>query len=360
MQRSISPHAARLGASLLCAATLASCRIGDPVSMFAPEAMKGAVAALSAKVGHPMRALRVDMDDDTFAIQAQDPATPSHVDEWTYHHGHVLGGLVHFEYSSGPTPVELSLINPNLEENLFNYSDVDFAAWPKLAQAAIERASLEDPGRVARVRIERQLFLIPTASSGDVRWTIEVGSGRETADVFATAHGAIVGGSFGNTLRAQRLDLRAGGAPLAEALRDLRAAFAAAPAIRRLLLTNNTISMTARSPDNPRRVGGYLWNLNGLQYQGEDTIQTPNPGLPTELFAVDDVDWSLLERAQATAKQRLEMPQGAVERIEITRPGSPGHADVQWEVHVTQRNDKGWVDMTTTGDVTRVHAPDNR
>jgi hypothetical protein len=329
--------------------------MGPPESLLTEQSFKEAVATLQAQIGQRTRVFRVDIDDGEFTIQMQDPANLNHIDAWTRYHA-TFRNLINWEGTDGPSPVEPTLINPKLEENLFNLADVDFAVFPKLAQAAVDRAGMQDPARVTKVNIQRRIFLIPSPSSGDVRWTLDVRSGRESASVFANAKGVITGGNFDGTLRARNLDMFKGGKPLADAIAEIRATLGPGPSIRRFNFSDHHLWFTGASPTYPGKVGEWKWNLNGMLYSGDDMIQTPNPGLPVALFSVDEVDWSVLPKVMAAAKQALQMPKGTVDQIHITKPGNPAKA-IEWEVWVKDRSDDGWVTANRAGDVLKVHPP---
>lgn len=348
----------RLIGLVLFAALLGSCKMGAPESMLTEQSFKEAVAVLQTLIGQRTHAFRIDVDDGDFTIQMQDPASPTHIDAWTHYH-YTYRNIISGEGTSGPSPVEPTLINPKLEENLFNLSEIDFAAWPKLAQAAVERAGLQDPARVTKMNIQRRLYLIPSPSSGEVRWTLDVRSGRESASIYVNAKNVITGGNFDGTLRAQNLDMYKGGKPLADAIAEIRTTLGAGPTIRRFNFSDRHLWFTGASPTYPGKVGEWKWNLNGMLYSGDDSIQTPNPGMPVALFSVDEVDWSILPKVMAAAIQALKMPRGHVDGIHITKPGNPAKA-VEWEVWVTERSDRGWVTSSNSGEVLRIHPPPGR
>lgn len=345
-------------ALVLFSLLLGSCKMGAPESMLTEQSFKEAVAALQLLIGQRTRTFRIDIDDGDFTLQMQDPAAQSHIDVWTRYRM-TYRDIISWEGISGPDPVEPTLINPKLEENLFNLAEIDFAAWPKLEQAAIERAGLQDPAHVTKVNIQRRIYLIPSPSNGEVRWTLDVRSGRESASIFANAKGVVTGGNFDGTLRAQNLDMYKGGKPLADAIAEIRATLGAGPKIRRFNFSDRHLWFTGASPTYPGKVGEWKWNLNGMLYSGDDSIQTPNPGMPVALFSVDEVDWSILPKVMAAAIQALKMPRGHVDGIHITKPGNPAKA-VEWEVWVTDRSDRGWVMASNSGEVLRVHPPQGR
>ena len=345
----------RAAGLVLLSALLGAWGMGEPESMLTAPSFQAAVEAIKAQIAPRQRVFRIDIHDGEFIVQMQDPAAPNHIDAWTHFHATVKN-FVNWEGTSGPSAVEPTLINPKLEENLFNLSDIDFSAWPKLAQAAVDRAGLQDPARVTKVNIQRRIFLIPSPSNGEVRWTLQVSSGRETASIYANAKGAITGGNFDGTQRAASLDMYKGGKQLTDAIAEIRATLGAGPSIRRFNFSDHHLWFTGASPTYPGKVGEWKWNLNGMLYSGDDMIQTPNPGMPVALFSVDEIDWSVLPKVMAAAKQALQMPRGQVDGIHITKPGKT----VEWEVWVTDRTDRGWVTAGNSGEVLRAHPPQGR
>src|SRR5215472_13730185 len=131
-----------------------------------------AITALRGAIGDHPRVLKIEIEPDGVAIEVQDPNNRSHVDRWRY--GTVtLMGMIPLTRLSGPQPVDLqALVNPDLES-------VDLAAVPRVVKDAVARAKMQDPATVTRIEIARQLFILPNPSSGEVRWTVHVASGRE-------------------------------------------------------------------------------------------------------------------------------------------------------------------------------------
>src|SRR5262249_9813199 len=156
---------------------------------------------------HP-RVLKIEVEADGVAVEAQDPRNRNHVDRWRYGTVTYLR-IFSAKRLSGPQAVTPQLVNSDLEANLFDLDAVDFSAAPNLIRAAIARAKLQDAATVTRMTIERRTFILPTPSSGDVRWTVRVDSGREHAEVYANAQGAIVGADVSATQRAKTLNLLA-------------------------------------------------------------------------------------------------------------------------------------------------------
>src|SRR6202167_5589852 len=170
------------------------------------NALDQTIQALRSSIGAHPRILRVEVTPNFVTIEAQDPNNHNHVNRWQCA-DRVLG-FIPMHWVTGPQPVDLgSLLNPDVEANLFDLDAVAFSATKKLTKAAIERAHLQDPGVITRMEIERQTYILPKPSSGDVRWTLHIASGRETADVVANAGGDIIGADLSNTQRAKTLNL---------------------------------------------------------------------------------------------------------------------------------------------------------
>jgi hypothetical protein len=356
-------------ACLACLAVLTGCRFGGSVSFFDEDnAIERAVASLKARIGAPVRVLELTIGPDHVTIGAQDPANRNRIDQWRLERMNVA--WINWDRTSGPSPYEVTLVNPDLEANLFDLDEVDFDASIKLARAAIERAGLAGKSRVTRMEIARQIYILPKPSSGEIRWTIDVSSGRESVQVFADARGAIVGMNVSGTDRAKNLDI----------LRDLNLVADAAQAFRYILGTDailTAVSINSSSigfetnvidPSPPIPVSGslsasraYTWNLNGLQRAISRINADAAFGATRNVFSVDDADWKLLPKIAAAAAGQLSMPQGRVTGIEISKPVNPiGQPIVLWKIEVTDQNkEKGYILADTAGTLKKVMLPES-
>ena len=164
-----------------------------------------AISVLRGAVGPHARALRMEADVNGIEIHAQDAHNRSHINGWRY--GTVTYMGVPLRRLTGPEPIDPALVNPDIEANLFDLDSIDFAAAPKLIHDSIARANLQDPAAVTRMEIARRSFILPHPTGGEVRWTVHVDSGREQADIFADAQGAIVGADVSGTQRAKTLNI---------------------------------------------------------------------------------------------------------------------------------------------------------
>ena len=356
--------------TLACIALLAGCRFGGAVSYFdEDDAIAQAIGALKQRIGTPVRVLNLAIEPDQLMLRVQDSANRNNVNEWRLARMSIAG--INWDRTSGPSPYQLALVNPNLEANLFEIDEVDFTSSAKLARAAIERAALANKARVTRMELARQVYILPSPASGEIRWTVDVSSGAESVQVFADASGAIVGMNVSGTDRAKNLDI----------LRELNLVADAAQAFRYILGTDailTAVSIGSQSigfetnvndPSPVIPVSGslsarkvYNWNLNGLQRAISAINADAAFGTTRYAFSADDVDWKMLPKIAAAAPGQLGMPQGRVTGIEVSKPDNPiGQPTVLWKVEVTDQNkEKGYALADTAGTLKQAMPPESR
>jgi hypothetical protein len=304
-----------------------------------------AIAALRTAIGDHPRVLKIEVDAAAVVIEAQDPRNRNHVDRWRYGTATYLG-VFPIKRLSGPQPVTPQLINPDLEANLFDLDAVDFSAAPKPIRDAVARARLQDAAAVTRMTIERQTFILPAPSSGHVRWTVRVDSGREHAEVHADARGAIVGADLGATQRARTLNLLDEPALVADAATAFRASVGAGKVLTAVSIDAKTVgfstnisdqSMARLAPGLPT-TASFTWSLNGLQRRlGAIDVSAQMGRSGPAPFSVDDVDWTILAKLAQDALARAALPRARVTRLAIAmgaeQPGGPALA---WRVELTE------------------------
>lgn len=356
-----------LPAMLLCLAMLAGCRFGEQVGLFDDDAaIERAIVTLKQSIGNPVRVLNVSIAPNQIAMRVQDPNNRSHVDEWRLDRMHML--FVNWDRVSGPLPYQLTLVNPDLEANLFELGEIDFASTLALARAAVERAGLADKARVTHMEIARQVFALPAPASGEIRWTIDVNSARESVQVIADNRGTIVGMNIDGTERAKNLDILRQLDLIADAAKSFRFILGPDQILTRVIIAPRSISFETNVSDpsspvpvssslNARRA--YNWNLNGLQRATARVNADAAMKTRGATFSVDDADWAALPAIVASAEQQLAIPQGRVTAIELSRPDNPlGPAIVLWMIQVTGQNkETGFVRTDTAGNVKQVMLP---
>jgi hypothetical protein len=361
-------------ANIVCAlvgiALLAACGRAQAGFIDDDAALGSAITALRAALGDHPRVLRIVLDPNGVAIEVQDPRNRNHVDRWRYGAVSLLG-LVPVKRLTGPQPVDLQLVNPDLEANLFDLDAVDLAAAPRLAKDAVARARMQDPGVVTRVEIARQTFILPKPSSGDVRWTLHVDSGRERADVYANARGVIVGADLGGTQRAKTLDLLREPALAADAAAAFRAAAGAGPVLTEVSVDAKTVGFHTNIRDHSMaRLGFglpatavYTWDLNGLQRRLGNVDMNAQMGTAGPApFGVDEVNWTILATLAQDALAKAALPHASVTRFTVGHSsGQPGGPVLVWTVQLTEPDGQVTsVIADIKGAIQRVVLPESR
>ena len=342
---------------------LAGCSKQKRVNLFEEGKAQEALTELSKKISQPAKVLNMDITPLSLTIQVQDPAQPSHVDVYSLEHSYLLEDRYHDVSISGPKPVQLSLINDNLEENLFNLNDVNIAGVAATAKSALEHTALEGGG-IASIHIQRRLFLIPVATCGDVDWEISVKSDREYATAHADAKGRITRLNLDGTNRAKNLNLYADNKELLGIVATMRETFGSTRGILKLHLNRNFLGFDARDPQKPKRLMSFTANLNGV-LMGMDAFNG-GPGAPQlpddRFFGVDDVDWAKVPEMLKQAQAKLEIAKGRLYAVSLVKPTLGGEAQpLRWTVDIRDgEGEDGEVEFDPHGVVTHVKLPKNR
>lgn len=316
--------------------------------------LSGAISALRSAIGTHPRVLNITVYPEAVTIEAQDSHNPLHVNRWKYNTSRVLG-IVPMRSVTGPDPVELQLVNPDLEANLFDLDAVAFTALLTLKTAAIERAHLQDKAAITRMEIERQTFILPKPSSGDIRCTFFVSSGRESAEVFANAQGEIVGADLRGTQWAQSLNLFKEPGPIVDAAAAFRAALGADRILTEVRIDPKLVTFSTSIRDKTNSLGDlpatdvYTWDLNGLVHRPSvlDVNTLMRKNLDTQLskgptpFSVDEVDWTIIGKLEENSLAKLEAAQTSVSHLQLEKSSTePGEPVLEWTVEVTGPNNE--------------------
>ncbi len=281
-----------------------------------------AIPAIRSAIGNHPRILRIEVEPNDVIVEAQDPKNPTHVNRWRCVN-HI--GIIPIQWVFGPEPVDLQLLDPDLEANLFDLDAVAFSATAKLENAAIERTHIQDRAVATRMEVARQTFILPKPTTGDVRWTLHITSGREHADVFANAQGDIIGADLGDTQRAQTLNLFKEPELIVDAAAAFRSAVGADPVLTSVGISGQRVGFLTNMADNRlgklggglAQVANFTWDLNGLRsgLPGIDSsaitqrlTQAPAPAP----FSVNDVDWSIAPKLEADALAKVNLSQAQI------------------------------------------------
>ncbi len=329
-----------------------------------------AISVLRSAIGEYPRALRIEADANGIEIEAQDPHNPNHIDRWRYGIVNYLG-MIPLRHLTGPEPVDPTLINPDIEANLFDLDGIAFAAAPQVIAAAISRAHLQDPATVTHIEIQRQTFILPQPSSGDVRWTLHIDSGRERADIIANAAGKIVGADVSGTQRAKMLNILHEPELATEAAAAFREAIGTQAVLTRVGIEQKTISFGTNMHDQSLAGLGsglpatatFTWDLNGLQQRLGTIDVSAQMGTPAPTsFSVDDVDWSIVGKLEKDALAKAAIPQGSVKQIELApSTDQPGQPKLNWTVEIAEPSgDVTTVVADKSGAIQHVELPESR
>jgi hypothetical protein len=333
------------------------------VNLFEGTAAQDAWMELAKKIGPTARALDIDITPLALSVRVQDPSQPSHIDEFSLEHDYMFNGYYHQVHISGPKPVQPTLVNENLEENLFNRDDVNIAGIAETSRSAVDRTALE-AGAVSKIHIQRHLYLLPSAQCGDVEWEIQVRSDREYASAYADAKGRITSLNLDGTNRAKNLNLYADQQEVQHIVGMMREVFGRTPGILKLHLNRNYLDFDARDPQKPKRLMSFTANLNGVLMRLDAFNGGPGvPQLPDErFFAVDDVDWSRIPDILKQAQLKLEIPKGRLYMVTLGKPTFDGGAQaLRWTVEIRDgEGENGEVEFDPKGAVMHVKLPKSR
>jgi hypothetical protein len=334
--------------------------------MFKGSTAQEALTELNARIGHPVRALKVQITPLSLSIQAQDPAKPDHVDEYQFEHIYAFHNRYHETRLTGPTAVQLDLINNNLAENLFDLADVNIAGISSIAAEAVKHCALQDGGAVTEINIQRQLFLLPKAHNSDVQWDISVKTDREYANAYADAKGKLTRLNLDGTNRAKNLDLFADAKELQNVVAMVRNVFGTSRGITQLHLEKNYLWFSAREPARPSKLGDYTANLNGVLLRGDSLSNLARKPFENDMFfAVDDANWSGVPDLLKQAQEKLQIAGGSIYKVSLNKTTITGDPiPLTWDIEVldasSDHDEGGEVEFDAKGTVTRTRLPKSR
>ena len=297
------------------------------------NAQEAAEQLFKEKIGHNAKVLRLEITPLSLALRVQDPAKPTHIDSFSLNH-YNFRGIYHLAFRFGPSPIDHGLSNDELEESLFELSDVNLAAVPAVTKSALEGIAIEG-GQVDRICIQKRITDFPRAI-GDLRWEISVRSDRESATAYADAKGRITGINIEGTSRARSLNLYSDAEALKHIAAMVREEVGKGPCILRLTLSRNSMWFEAIEPKKQRKIISYTANLSGVR--GDSVGARENALSPEAFFSVDAIDWSRVPEMLKRAQAELNNPKGRIERVGLSKPLHPGDS-LRWEIGI--RNEDG-------------------
>ncbi len=324
-----------------------------------------AISLLRPVLGTSARILKIEIDAKTVVVEAQDPRNRAHVDRWRCGDG--LLGLLPMRVS-GPEPVDLALLDPDLEANLFDLDAIDFSAAMELEKNAIAKARLEGAAHVTHMEIARHVTILPNPKARDVIWTLSVASDRDHAEIFADAKGSIIGSDLSGTQRAKSLDLLKEPELVRDAAAAFREALGSGPVLTAIGIEVKAVSFATNIRDKAfgNILGGlpanasFTWSLDGLARRiGSVDISAQMGTAAPAAFAIDDVDWTVLTRLEANALAKLALPKARIMRLRVEKSSEgPGGPVLAWTIEIaSDDNELTSVIADLKGAVVRVVLP---
>ncbi len=321
-----------------------------------------AISMIEQKAGHPLRAVDLTISNEELRVEIQNGTTPEVTDSWSYAHWRGLQGLLDWHYVTGPTPVNTASDDTPVSRRVFEMKDVDLAAVPRIAAAAIDRVKLQEAATVNNMSLTRPRTMGLQARIGTVRWRIDVGSAHESASAFADAAGKVYGVDLTGTLRAQRYDLFSDNQALIDAARALSAAFDGKERILEANISRKSVTFKMVRQGDPRQTEEWFADINGA-HRGTYQSPIPNPfGTPARPFSTGDVDWTSAVRLRQIARQQLGMPDGEIKMADIARDTTAfGPPTLSWAFYLRAGNgDEGRIALAADGTPREVTWPARR
>ncbi len=261
-------------------------------------------AELIEKIGPNADIAELSIRPEAIEVLARAAEGGPRVDRWRVSHRTILTITLHSV--SGPRPEQPSSPVANVESGFFKLSSVPLdRLWPILDAAKL-RVRLDDPARIGSVRIARLVTLLPNPAHGDVRWTIGVGSGRESATVIAALDGSVMGVDISQTNRGRNRNfLEQDEWPLADAQASFRSIVGDRREVFEIDVSRGTIKMVAVSRASPTAVTAWMWDGGTFR---RDFVDSPNVELIRSNgnlpFALEEVDIAKAPRSSGLRARR--------------------------------------------------------
>lgn len=290
---------------------------------------------LIGKVGSNADVAEIAIRPEAIEILARASAGGARIDRWRVGKSTILG--MTFHRVAGPQPERPSSPVTNVESGFFALSSLPLDRFWPILEAAKARVRLDDPGSVTSVRIARSVTILPTPAHGEVRWSIGVGSGRESASVTAAIDGRIMGVDISGTVRGRNRNFHEQDEwPLADAQASFRSIVGARAEVFGIDVSRTAVTMRAVSAGNSAATTGWIWDGGTFR---KDFLDMPNMDLARRNgnlpFTLDEIDLSklpsILKAARAqepTGHPRIMIVRAAKERTAVGAPR------VLWEVQM--------------------------
>jgi tetratricopeptide (TPR) repeat protein len=313
--------------------TIGAARAAD-ATMFDEGRAQHAFAAIQDKVGRALRVVRLTIAPDALSVEIPSVDKPGEVETWRVSHkglASVLG--VDLPVREGSSRSDAT------EESLIDIDAAGLAHVPKLAADALAHARFQQPGHATEMDLMRlPKFLGPAAR--DPYWQIHVEAPGEDADISAKITGEFKNADLRRTKRAANLNLLAGGADFDEMIQNIRTQLKDQWIFHYIEIEKADINFDVHlaSLKNPR-ITRFTATLDDIKTYNISMPHMTFPGEPADdPFNLSDVDLSLLSKLEQSARDRLQIADGIVQRVILSKPHRENGGAVQWEVEVRSGN----------------------
>ena len=327
----------------------------------AEEVRDKGLEALVARMGESRPVVRLTVSPDEILAVTQADSGSSFA-QWSV--SRLDLGVMNLHWVTGPSEAMDSGIVDDPSGAYFRLSDIDLGTFDDVVEASVAHAKMEAAPAVTSVEIARMISILPEPSYGEIRWTVSLRTADESAVVYVSNDGEVIGADLSDTKRADDLDLYASDDwPMAEAQETL-AGVLGASLVHTVRLYRDYIFVTADHPTDSGLQRDYSWRLGGVT---RGLVDTPNlitlgmGGIVT--FPFSEVDFTALPQIKAAAREAYGAPDAIITGMaaEKSTRVALGELKVLWTVEFREANgDEGGVLLDAQGNVVDVHLPDSR
>jgi tetratricopeptide (TPR) repeat protein len=363
----------RAGFCLIALWLIAGTARAAEATMFDEGRAQHAFAAIQNKVGRNLRVLTLRITPDELSVGIPNDDKPGEVETWRVSHKGLAGALgVDLPLLEGSARASLPG-GGAIAESVIDIDAAGLALVPKLVADALARARFQQPGHATEMELMRlPKFLGPAAR--DPYWQMHVEAPEEEADISAKLTGEIKNADLSRTKRAENLDLLAGGPDFDEMVQNIRNQMKDQWIFHYIEIEKTAIAFDAHlaSLKNPR-ITRFTATLDDIKTYDVSVPHMTFPGTPADdPFSLADVDLRLLAKLEQSAKDRLQIADGIVQRAILSKPHRENGGAVEWEIEVKSGHapafwtpnsppvEEGSVVFDTKGNVLRVKYPPGR
>jgi tetratricopeptide (TPR) repeat protein len=319
---------------------IAFCLIGAEAraadaTMFDQGQAQRAFTAIQDKVGRPLRVLTLTIAPDALRLEIPNADKPGEVETWHVSHKGLAGALgVDLAVREGSARASLPG-GGTIEESVIPIDAAGLAVTTKLAADALARARLQSPGRVTEMELMRlPKFLGPAAR--DPYWHIHVEAPEEDADISAKITGELTLADLRRTKRAETINLLAGGPDFDEMLETIRHEIKDQWVFHYIEIEKDQINFDVHLTGvKDPRITRFTASLEGVRTDNFSMPHFTFPGTPTDdPFTLADVDFGLVTKLEAAAKERLGIADGVVQRVIVSKPHRERDSAIAWQLDV--------------------------